>query len=62
MALKLGVDVSRYNGFTQYQYDLLASGIDGVIVRTGFGQSDVDVMAQIHLDNFRRRGKCLGVD
>ena len=59
--MKILVDVSRYNNFSQAQYDLLASGIDGVIVRTGFGQSDVDVLAEIHLKNFRERGTpCIG--
>ena len=42
--MKLVIDVSRYDNFSAYQYDLLSTEIDGVIVRTGFGYSDVDVL------------------
>ena len=54
--MKLAIDVSRYNSFTQSQWDLLSTGIDGVIVRLGFGGSNVDVMAENHLQEARQRG------
>ena len=54
--MKLAIDVSYYNTFSTLQYDLLASGIDGVIVRLGFGASNVDVAAESHIWNARERG------
>ena len=59
--MKIVVDVSRYNTFSNAQLDLLSTEIDGVIVRLGFGQSNVDVLAEGHLKNFRDRHiPCIG--
>jgi hypothetical protein len=52
--MKIGIDCSYYNNYSSTQYDLLASGIDFAIVRTGFGLN-VDKKASTHLSEFRKR-------
>ena len=47
-------DNSSWQIFTQAQYDTLAFGTDGAIIRTGFGLN-TDKMAATHLIEFRKR-------
>ena len=53
--MKTAIDISYYNIFSPTQYDILASGIDGAIVRTSFGLTQ-DKMHKKHLEEFRSRG------
>jgi hypothetical protein len=53
--MKIAIDCSYYNVYSPLQYDILASGIDGAIVRTSFGLNQ-DKMHKKHLEEFRNRG------
>ena len=53
--MKLATDNSYYQIFSPTQYDLIASGTDGAIVRLGFGTT-LDKARLTHLNNFRDRG------
>jgi len=53
--MKIAIDVSYYNIFSPAQYDILASGIDGAVVRTSFGLNQ-DKLHKKHLEEFRNRG------
>ena len=48
------IDVSYYQNFSTTQYDLLATGVDGIIVRTGHDLV-LDTMARYHLMEARAR-------
>jgi hypothetical protein len=52
--MKLATDNSYWNTFTQIQYNILASGTDGMIVRIG-RDLYVDPKAKTHLENARSR-------
>jgi hypothetical protein len=49
-------DVSYYQIFNSTHYDLLATGTDGMIVRTGFGDN-LDSLAKKHIAEMRLRNK-----
>ena len=53
--MKITTDNSHYQTFSPAQYDILARGTDGAIVRLGFGTT-LDKARLIHLNNFRDRG------
>ena len=53
--MKLATDNSYYQIFSPTQYDLIASGTDGAIIRTGFGLTS-DKSHKKHLQEFRDRG------
>jgi len=53
--MKLAIDVSYYNNLSTTQWDLLATVLDGVIIRLSFGLSQ-DSMAQTHINNAKRVG------
>lgn len=53
--MKLVIDVSYYNNLSQEQWDLLASVLDGVIIRLSFGITE-DVAASDHIFQARRVG------
>ena len=52
---KLVIDVSYYNDLSPEQWDLLATVVDGVIVRLSFGTNE-DSLAQKHIDQCNRLG------
>ena len=52
---KIATDNSYYQIFSPIQYDIIASGTDGAIVRTGFGLT-LDKSRVKHLGEFRDRG------
>ena len=52
---KIATDNSRYQVFSPLQYDVIASGTDGTIIRTGFGLT-LDASRLKHLQEFRDRG------
>jgi len=53
--MKIASDNSYYNIFSPAQYDILASGTDGAIIRIGFGLT-LDKSRIYHLEQFRDRG------
>jgi len=46
--MKLVIDISYYQGFTETQWDLLATVLDGVIIRMGYGLNE-DSAAKKHI-------------
>ena len=52
---KLVIDVSVANVITDSQWDYLATFVDGVVVKVGYGYRE-DAAAQRHIDNARRVG------
>lgn len=52
---KLVIDISYYNDLSSEQWDLLATVLDGVIVRLSFGLNE-DTSAQKHVDQCKRLG------
>ncbi|HBG74217.1 MAG: hypothetical protein A2X25_03750 [Chloroflexi bacterium GWB2_49_20] len=53
--MKLVIDISYYNRLSSGQWDLLATVLDGVIIRLSYGLSQ-DTMAQKHINNAKRVG------
>jgi len=53
--MKLVIDVSYYNNLSPAQWDLLATVLDGVIIRLSFGLNE-DVMAEDHIVQANRVG------
>jgi len=52
---KIATDNSYYQVFSPLQYDIIASGTDRAIIRTGFGLT-LDKSRIKHLEEFRNRG------